>query len=151
MATVRVFIDGGSFGNPGPAKIGGVFYIEKNKIKEFKKNIGYATNNEAEYLALITALEKLKNLKTKLQKQNLSLEKIYIYSDSRLLINQVNGIFKVKNEKIRQFIFKIRILEKEINLPIFYFFIERQKNKEADRLATMKNFKSNHHPEKFLV
>jgi len=134
MSKLKVFIDGGSKGNPGPASIGGAFYIDTKKIFQFNQSIGNATNNDAEYQALIHALKEIKKQKEKLI-NDLEVEKIEFYSDSRLLVNQINGLFKVKNGKIREYILKIRTLEKAINLPISYRQIPRKENKEADRLV----------------
>jgi ribonuclease HI len=136
MFKLKVFTDGGSKGNPGPASIGGVFYIDNKKIFHFNQSIGIATNNNAEYQALIYALEEIKKQKEKLV-NDFKVEKIEFYSDSRLLVNQINGFFKVKNEKIKEHILKIRMLEQEINLPIFYHLIPREKNKEADKLVNI--------------
>jgi ribonuclease HI len=136
MFKLKVFTDGGSKGNPGPASIGGVFYIDNKKIFQFNQSIGIATNNEAEYQALIYALEEIKKQKEKWV-NDFKVEKIDFYSDSRLLVNQVNGFFKVKNGKIKDYILKIRMLEQEINLPIFYHLIPREKNKEADQLVNI--------------
>lgn len=136
MSTLNVFTDGGAKGNPGKASIGGVFYIKGKKIFQFNQSIGIASNNEAEYKALIYALEEIKKQKENLI-TNFKVEKIEFYSDSRLLVNQVNGFFKVKNGKIKEYILKIRMLEQEINLPIFYHQIPREKNKEADRLVNI--------------
>ena len=58
---LKVFTDGGSKGNPGPSSIGGVGYIDGKKVFDFKKSIGIATNNDAEYQALIEALEKIRS------------------------------------------------------------------------------------------
>ncbi len=136
MFKLKVFTDGGSKGNPGPASIGGVFYIGSKKIFQFNQSISIATNNDAEYQALIYALEEIKKQKEKWV-NDFKVEKIEFYSDSRLLVNQVNGFFKVKNGKIKEYILKIRSLEQEINLPISYYQIPREKNKEADRLVNI--------------
>lgn len=124
---LKVFTDGGSKGNPGPSTIGGVGYLKNKRIFEFKKSIGNATNNDAEYRALIEGLEQILNIK--------EINKINFYSDSRLMVNQVNGLFKVKNGKIKEYILKIRSLEQEIKLPIIYHLIPREQNVEADRLV----------------
>jgi ribonuclease HI len=128
---LKIYTDGGARGNPGPASIGMVFYVEDQKVFTYRENIGVATNNVAEYSAVITAMSKLKTQTSKLR----NIEKIEFYSDSSLLINQVNGLFKVKNAKIREFIFKIRTLEQEIKLPISYHLIPREENQVADRLV----------------
>lgn len=136
---LKIYTDGGSKGNPGPSSIGGVFYFDKKEVFDFKKSIGIATNNDAEYQALINALEiinpksqvpnkfKIPNFKTAKQ--------IEFYSDSRLMVNQVKGLFKVKNGRIREYILKIRGLEQEIDLPISYHLVPREQNQEADKLV----------------
>ena len=125
---LKIFTDGGSRGNPGPASIGGVGYLNGKQIFEFKKAIGIATNNDAEYLALIEALENVKSYM-------LQVTRIEFYCDSRLMVNQVNGMFKVKNGKIKEYILKIRGLEQEIKLPISYHYVPREQNIEAYRLV----------------
>lgn len=130
MNILKVFTDGSSKGNPGPANIGVVIYFSNKKIFQYSRSIGFATNNDAEYQALIFGLETIKKLKEEYQ-----IDKIECYSDSQLLINQVNGFYRVKNGKIKEYILKIKVLEEEINLPIIYIQIPREKNKEADRLS----------------
>ncbi len=130
---LKVYTDGGSRGNPGPSSIGGVGYLKDKRIFEFKKSIGIATNNDAEYQALIKALE---IINPKSQNSNFqNIKQIQFFSDSRLMVNQVNGLFKVKNGKIKEYILKIRSLEQEIKLPITYHLLPREQNVEADRLV----------------
>ena len=62
-------------------------------------------------------------------------EKVEFYSDSRLMVNQVKGLFKVKNGRIKEYILIIRGLEQEINLPITYNYVPREQNAEADLLV----------------
>ena len=128
---LKIYTDGGSKGNPGPASIGMVFYLNGQKVFHRHEKIGVATNNDAEYTALIRALESLESQMSKLG----NVGKIEFYSDSRLMVNQVNGMFKVKNGKIKEYILKIRGLEQEINRPIFYHLIPRERNSEADSLV----------------
>lgn len=125
---LKVFTDGGSKGNPGPSSIGGVGYIDGKKIFEFKKSIGIATNNDAEYRALIEAFLNV----LKLTSRPLKIE---FYSDSRLMVNQVKGLFKIKNGRIREYILKIKGLEQEVALPITYNYVPREQNVEADLLV----------------
>jgi ribonuclease HI len=132
--TLKIYTDGGAKGNPGPASVGMVFYLDGKEIFRYREDIGITTNNIAEYTAVIKALEKTKSLNTNYK---LRITKIAFYSDSRLLVNQVNGLFKVKNSKIREFIMKIRILEQEIKLPISYHLIPREENRVADRLVNL--------------
>ena len=128
---LEVYTDGGAKGNPGLAAIGMVIYKNKKKVFSLHQSIGWATNNEAEYKALIKALNIIKEKKDYFSQ----IEKIIFYSDSKLLVNQVNGFFKVKQGKIKEYILKIRELEMKINLPIVYHLIPREKNKEADQLV----------------
>ncbi len=134
---LKVFTDGGSKGNPGLSSIGVVFYLNSKKVFEHKENTGIATNNDAEYKALIRALEILNPKFPSFAKATAGkqISKIEFYSDSKLMVNQVNGFFKVKNGKIKEYILKIRGLEQEIGLPISYQYIPREKNKEADLLV----------------
>ena len=137
---LKVFTDGGSKGNPGPSSIGGIGYLNGKKVFEFKKSIGIATNNDAEYQALINALEEIRNYKseTRNNSQNSNfqnIKQIQCNSDSRLMVNQVKGLFKVNIGRIREYILKIRTLEQEINLPITYSYVPREQNKEADLLV----------------
>ncbi len=130
---LKVFTDGGSKGNPGPSSIGGVGYIDRKKVFDFKKSIGIATNNDAEYQALINALE---IVNPKSQNPNLQkIKQVQFFSDSRLMVNQVKGLFKVKNGRIKEYILIIRGLEQEINLPISYHYVPREQNVEADLLV----------------
>lgn len=134
---LKVFTDGGSKGNPGPSSIGGVGYCDGKKVFEFKKAIGIATNNDAEYQALIQALIEISNFKSQItnKHQILNFKQIQFNSDSRLMVNQVKGLFKVKNGRIKEYILTIRGLEQEINLPITYGYVPREQNVEADTLV----------------
>lgn len=132
---LQIYTDGGSKGNPGPASIGVAYFLDGIEIDTYREDIGHATNNEAEYTALIRAFERLlKNPKL----QALDCKKVVVFSDSKLMVNQVNGLFKVKESRIRDFIFKIRGLENEINKPIAYIQIPREQNAIADALVNNK-------------
>jgi len=125
-----VFTDGGARGNPGPAAIG--FMVKDNRgqvLVKLGKYIGRATNNVAEYQAVIEAL---KWIKFSIQ---YSIFSIQFFLDSKLVVNQLNGRFKIKDVKLKNLIIKVRCLEKEINGKIFYHFIPRQKNHHADFLV----------------
>ncbi len=127
--TLTIYTDGGSLNNPGQAAYAYVIYKDFVQTFSHSERIGVATNNIAEYIGLIKALEKAKKLITK---DHLSVTNIKVFSDSSLMINQINGFFKVKNAKIRERVLKIRVLEREINLPIIYTHILREKNALAD-------------------
>lgn len=130
--TILVFTDGGARGNPGPAAIG--VYIQNNKkevLGEISKKIGISTNNIAEYQAVLEAffwiLENTNLLK--------DVEKIEFFLDSQLVYSQLIGVYKIKNAKLREILFKIREKEALVKTPILYNHISRIYNKEADRLV----------------
>ena len=131
---LKVYTDGGSKGNPGPSSIGVVGYLDGKEVLKISKSIGTATNNDAEYRALIEALDNIKNYISKIKSTN-QISKIEFFSDSRLMVNQVKGLFKVKNGKIKEYILQIRILEQKIDLPIAYHYVPREQNQEADKLV----------------
>ncbi len=119
-------VDGASRGNPGKAGIGAVIRGSDNTIIErVSKYIGIATNNIAEYQALILALETAKQI---------GAEKISIYSDSELMVKQIKGEYRVKNEGLKPLYQKAIGLLKDFK-AYGIIHVEREKNKEADKLA----------------
>jgi len=122
--TYTVNIDGASRGNPGHSAIGAVIKDSKgNIVKRISRYIGIATNNQAEYTALIKALEFLSGTE----------KNITIYTDSQLLERQWNGAYKVKNEEIRKLFNYAKGIARGLKINIIS--VEREKNKEADLLA----------------
>ena len=90
---LKIYSDGGARGNPGPAAIGVVVCDANNEVMfEHADTIGHATNNTAEYCALIAGLELAKRFKAK---------EVECYTDSTLLMNQLSGNFKIKADHIR--------------------------------------------------
>lgn len=132
---LQVYTDGGSKGNPGPAAIGGVAYLDKKIIFKFREDIGVATNNDAEYKAVIKAYKKIKELTNSRVNELNKINIIEFNSDSQLLVNQLNGLYKVKNGRIREYIMQIKILEQEVKIPVSYQYIPREKNQVADDLV----------------
>lgn len=123
--SIVINIDGASRGNPGPSAVGIVFYKNNELLDEFAEFIGNQTNNFAEYTALIRALE-------------LCLEKDYrnieIKSDSELVVNQINKIYKVKDAYIKELFDKANSLITKF--PSFKInYIPREENLRADKLA----------------
>ena len=123
--TTTIKIDGASRGNPGDSGIGIIFTSQDGISREYKEYIGKGTNNNAEYTALIKALEIALS-------ENIS--SINVFTDSQLVANQINGLWKVKDRDIRI------LHSKSIDLiKNFEFFtiahIDREKNSDADRLA----------------
>ena len=133
---VIVYTDGGSRGNPGPAGIGVVVIKGKGEltngwIKKYSKGIGIRTNNEAEYEAVIFALQKLKQLFGKNKTKDLSVE---FMLDSQLVCRQLGGKYKIEEEKLFPLFIKIWNLKMDFG-DIVFTEIPREKNKEADKLA----------------
>lgn len=125
---LNIYTDGGSRGNPGPAAVGIVIKDQNNTIlHQFGECIGTATNNVAEYQGVIFALNHLitKKLKPK---------SIHFFLDSALVVNQLNGLWKVKDSNLRQLVIKVHELEGELNSNIQYTAIPREKNSEADTI-----------------
>ncbi|KKS15766.1 MAG: Ribonuclease H [Parcubacteria group bacterium GW2011_GWB1_41_6] len=129
---IVIYTDGGSRGNPGPAAIGVVVKDEKKRIiKNYAKSIGSKTNNEAEYEAVIFALQKIRQIFGKEKIKNLEIE---IRMDSELVARQLRGEYKILEEKL--FPLFIKIWNLKISFPFLDFReIPREQNKEADRLV----------------
>ncbi len=128
---LSIYCDGGARGNPGPAAIAFVVWQDGKIIHRFSRKIGKTTNNVAEYQAVIAALEWLSHQSSIINHQST----ISFYLDSLLIVNQLNGIFKIKNSFLKELIFKIKNLEKELKAKIDYHHITRSKNKIADALV----------------
>jgi len=124
--TLCIFTDGGARGNPGPAGVGAVLFDEKDiKVGEISKCIGNATNNVAEYLAVVYALQEAVYLGAK---------KITLNVDSQLVARQLRGEYKVKDQNLRKFFdLAVHLLKKIDQIEIRE--IPRQANKEADNLV----------------
>jgi ribonuclease HI len=103
---IIVYCDGGAINNPGRAGIG-VLIKFNHQVKEYAKEIGYGTNNQAEYSAVIFALEKIKHLFGKEKIKNL---KVTIYSDSELIVNQINNKYKVLEPELTNYFIKFHNL-----------------------------------------
>ena len=133
MKKIIIYTDGGSRGNPGPTAIGMVFCNERGEIfKKYSQYLGDGlTNNEAEYQAVIFALNKFKSLFGKKLAQN---SEIKIRSDSELLINQLNGKYKILEPKIQSLFLTIWNLKLDFK-NVKFRLISREKNKEADSLV----------------
>ena len=133
MEEIVVYIDGASFRNPGPAGIGIYFKKGPEKIlkKTFSKSIGKKTNNQAEYLAAIFALEKIKQIFGKEISKNLTIK---IFSDSELLVKQMKNLYKIKEKELIDFFIKLHNLSLDFK-KVEFNLIKREENKIADKLA----------------
>lgn len=126
--TYIIYCDGGSRGNPGPAAIG-VYIPQFNK--EYSKFLGEATNNDAEYQAAIFALKKIKHL---IGGEKSEESEIEIKTDSELIINQLNGKYKIKEKNLISFFIEIWNLKQDFG-KVNFIHIPREENKKADWLV----------------
>jgi len=124
---IITYTDGGSRGNPGPGAIGVVILDGKTneKLFEWGKFIGHVTNNQAEYSALIAALEKAVEMKV---------NEVKCLLDSELVVKQLNKEYRVKDPNISELYQRVVILTKSFK-NITFSHITREKNKEADKLV----------------
>jgi probable phosphoglycerate mutase len=122
----RLSTDGGSRGNPGPAAYGYVLEAEDGTVLDARgETIGKATNNVAEYRGLLAGLESA--IKR-------GVDEVEVVSDSELLVNQMRGEYKVKNEALRQLVDEAEALERRLK-RVTYTAVRREHNELADRLV----------------
>lgn len=133
MNKLFIYTDGGAKGNPGPAAVG-IYIVDQDGrvLLKHGKKIGTATNNVAEYSAVIEALRWLKENRNDLALINHS---VNFFLDSKLVVCQLNGLYKIKDNKLRELSIKIRELEQAIGGNVRYLFIPREKNTIADALV----------------
>jgi len=126
MEKAVIYTDGASRGNPGPAAIGAIIKDgSAGPVVTISRRIGRATNNQAEYRAVIAALE-------------LALEhsarQVLLYSDSELIVKQLKGCYRVKNEDLKPLHQQVgRLIARLDSFHIYH--VSRNRNREADRLA----------------
>jgi probable phosphoglycerate mutase len=122
----RLFTDGGARGNPGPAAYGFVLEADDGHVLDSRgEAIGVATNNVAEYRALLAGLERALEL---------GLDEIEVVSDSELLVKQMRGEYKVKNAALRELSVEAARLARKIG-KVAYTSVPREHNELADRLV----------------
>lgn len=125
-----VYCDGGSLGNPGRAAVGVVIKNAQEKIiKKYSKEIGIKTNNQAEYEAVIFALKKIKQL---FGKDAIGKMEIHILTDSELIVNQLNGKYKIKEKDLIPLFIEIWNLKTDFG-KVFFKQVPREKTEEAHR------------------
>ena len=123
----QLFCDGASRSNPGDASIGISILLDSKEVHTISKKIGIATNNEAEYQALIDGLNYCVDN---------SIKEIEVFLDSNLVVEQVNKNFKVKAGNLKVLNSKVDDLIQEFNF-IEINHVYREENKRADQLANM--------------
>ena len=122
----KLSTDGGARGNPGPAAYGYVLEAEDGTVLDARgKMIGVATNNVAEYRALIAGLEKAVEL---------GIGELEVVSDSELLVKQMQGEYRVKNEALRELNDEANSLERKLG-RVRYTAVRREHNELADKLV----------------
>ena len=132
MADFIIHTDGGSRGNPGPAAIGAVIKSADGSLKkEYGQSIGIMTNNDAEYQAVIFALKKLKAL---IGKEKAAHASVLVQMDSELIERQLNGHFKIMDERMGKYFVKIWNLKMDFASVVFEH-VYREANSSADRMV----------------
>ena len=123
-----IFTDGAAEPNPGPAAIGASIKNEQGKlITTISQSIGQATNNQAEYRAIITALQ---------QAIRLGADQVDMRSDSELVVRQINGQYRVKTAALKPLYQQVKQLQSQLK-SFSITHIPREQNTEADSLANM--------------
>jgi ribonuclease HI len=122
----KLSTDGGARGNPGPAAYGYVLEAEDGTVLDARgERIGVATNNVAEYRALIAGLAKAVEL---------GIDELEVVSDSELLVKQMQGEYRVKNEALRELNDEANSLERKLG-RVRYKAVRREHNELADKLV----------------
>ena len=122
----RLSTDGGSRGNPGPAAYGYVLETDDGTVLDARgETIGVATNNVAEYRALLAGLEAALDR---------GVDELEVVSDSELLVKQMRGEYKVKNDALRELVEDAHALARRL-ARISYIAVRREHNELADRLV----------------
>ncbi len=125
---VVIYVDGAARGNPGPAAIAAVVKDEQGRlITSISRRIGTTTNNQAEYRAIIAALEAAISLGAR---------QVEVNSDSELVVKQINGWYRVKKAALRPLYQQVKQLGDSLE-SFTIAHIPRQRNTEADKLANM--------------
>jgi ribonuclease H / adenosylcobalamin/alpha-ribazole phosphatase len=123
---VTLFTDGGARGNPGPAAFAYVLEAEDGTVlAAHGETIGVATNNVAEYRGLVAGLEKAVEL---------AVAEVDVVSDSELLVKQMLGEYRVKNEALRELSLRAARLARQVG-KVDYRHVRREQNELADRLV----------------
>ncbi len=131
---MNIYSDGGSRGNPGPSAYGFVAYDDKmNKLFEGSQYLNIVTNNQAEYRGVLGALEFVYSICANNDKE--SYPEIHFYLDSKLIVEQMNGQYKIKSDNLKIIYWQIRDLILKLGGKITFEHISREKNKVADKLV----------------
>lgn len=123
-SSAEVYFDGAARGNPGPAGAGIILKVDGH-VEKIKRYLGRRTNNQAEYLALIKALEVLASI---------GCRSVTAYTDSQLVVNQLTGRYRVRDAELKRLHSRVSELAKKFE-KFDIVYVSREANREADRLA----------------
>lgn len=127
-----LYTDGGARGNPGPAAAGVVIYDAKlTEVDKFAHYLGVATNNQAEYQALILGLGRIQKIVGDTHK--IAETSVEAFMDSELIVKQLSGEYRVKNKQLKPLVAKVEELASEFEAVKFKHIL-RDKNTLADKL-----------------
>lgn len=128
---IVIHTDGGSRGNPGPAACAFVAEKDGREIIKASKFLGDQTNNHAEYHGVLLALNWLASQSSMIDRNS----SIIFFLDSELVVKQINGLYKVKDENLRNLFFEVLTLMKKLGGDFIFKHVLREKNKVADQLV----------------
>ncbi|HEX7264235.1 MAG TPA: ribonuclease HI family protein [Candidatus Dormibacteraeota bacterium] len=129
LKTLRLRVDGGSRGNPGPAALGVVIEDDQGtRLRTFHRYLGEATNNQAEYHALIDGLNAVIDWKP---------DRLEVYLDSKLVVEQVNGKWRVKEPDLKELHRRAKELLDQFGDKASVRHVPREENRGADKLVNM--------------
>lgn len=121
----EVYIDGASRGNPGPSAYAYILITSTGEKYVGSSYIGISTNNRAEYSALINSL---------IRARNIGCKKLLVYSDSQLLVKQLNNEYEVRDPELKILYQKAKLLMSNFDRVVINY-VSRDRNAEADSLA----------------
>src|SRR6266567_3470801 len=124
---LTIHTDGASRGNPGAAAYAYVITRDGDLLVEEADCLGQMTNNQAEYTALVRALEHALELGPD--------DRVVVHSDSELMVKQVNGEYRVKNEELRPLYEEAQRLRRRFRQPVTLRHVRREQNQRADELC----------------
>lgn len=128
MNKIIIYTDGGSRGNPGQSALG-VYFPDFEK--EYSEHLGIGTNNEAEYQAMIFGLKKAKQLIGKEKCKDVEIE---IKADTELIVKQLNGEYRIKEERMQKFFIEVWNLKFDFK-KVSFTHIPREQNNRADAMV----------------
>lgn len=130
MNRLTIYTDGGSRGNPGPAACAAIFQSQKKLIAQSSWYLGEATNNQAEYQAVLYALRFFQRNPHLFS----DFDHLEFILDSQLVVKQLTGQYKIKDQQLQQLVQKIQTTLSQLEIAATFRHILRDKNHRADQL-----------------